>query len=233
MNDTPATLADQAWFWLGSAGALIFYGRFYLQWLASEKEKRSVVPVGFWYMSCIGSVILLAYGVYIQSPIGTLSQSLNIVIYSRNLVHIWRERGELSKRRHHTLHAVVAVIAVAAIAFTLRTWWHEYRYTQTISEEESRRIWYWIAVGLAGNALFATRFLIQWIATERKRRSVIPVAFWYISIAAAALQGLSFGQRAEWVYTVGMVATIFIYARNLWFIHRNPEQAEQAPAGSA
>lgn len=224
MDAIAADLAGQ-WWWtaFGSAGALLFYGRFYLQWIVSEVQKRSVIPIAFWYVSSIGSVILLVYGIHIQSPMGTLSQSVNMVIYSRNLVHIWRERRGPSQRRDKAIHAVVALIVLAALYFTARTWLNEYAVTRTVTAEEARQTWFWLAVGLVGQGMFALRFLIQWAVTEIKRRSVFPIAFWYISIVAASLLAISFAQRREWVYAVGLVATIFIYGRNLWFIHRNPE----------
>ena len=84
------------WESAGILGAVIFFGRFYLQWIVSEREKRSVVPLAFWYMSTVGSLLLLAYGVRRGSAVGVLSYSFNIVVYARNLIHIWRERGQLT-----------------------------------------------------------------------------------------------------------------------------------------
>lgn len=215
------------WLWVvfGAAGGVLFYGRFYLQWIVSEFHKRSVIPISFWYVSSAGSVILLTYGVHIQSPLGTLSHSLNTVIYARNLVHIWRERGGISRHRNWAVHGVVALIVLVAVFFTARIWLHEYAVTQNISQQEARQTWFWLAVGLVGQGLFACRFLIQWIVTEVKRKSVFPVVFWHISIVAASLQAASFAQRKEWVYAIGLIATIFIYGRNLWFIRHNPEKA--------
>jgi lipid-A-disaccharide synthase-like uncharacterized protein len=209
------------WEIIGYTGALVFYGRFYVQWIASELAKRSVVPVIFWYMSSLGSVALLAYGVHIGSPLGTLSQAFNIIVYARNLVHIWRERGRLSKRRNLLTHGAVAAIVAVAVFLTLQTWLREYEITQSVSMAEARETWFWLAVGLAGQALFGIRFLIQWIATERRRKSVVPPIFWHISIVAAALQASSFAQRREWVYALGLAATLVIYGRNLWLIRRS------------
>ena len=68
------------WTLFGVAGGLIFYGRFYVQWIASERAGRSVMPVAFWYMSSAGSVMLVAYAFALQSPLGALGQTFNIVI---------------------------------------------------------------------------------------------------------------------------------------------------------
>jgi len=215
------------WNALGIAGGIIFYGRFYVQWIASEIQKRSVIPVAFWYMSSVGSVMLLAYAVYLQSPLGALGQSLNIVIYSRNLVHIWRERGLLSPTRNVVIHTLMVVIATTAVGLVIYTWLREYSIAKA-APEEAGRTWFWLAVGTVGQALFACRFLIQWIATEAKRKSVVPPVFWYLSIVAALMQMSCFLQRAEWVFAVGMGATILIYLRNVWFIHARPGEEPAA-----
>lgn len=213
------------WFYVGLSGGLIFYSRFYVQWLASERSGRSVIPVVFWYMSGIGSLMLLAYAFVSQSPLGALGQSMNVVVYSRNLVHIWREQGRLNPALNRTIHALVAVIAMITIGLMLWTWWREYEINSQKPASETQQAWLWLAIGIAGQALFAARFLIQWLATEKHRRSVVPNAFWHLSIVAATLQTVCFMQRMEWIFAVGMSATILIYARNLWFIHGTKESA--------
>lgn len=227
MADATAVAAlHPLWTALGIAGGLVFYGRFYVQWIVSEINKRSIMPIAFWYMSSCGSLMLLAYAVASQSPLGALGQNVNIVIYARNLAHIWRERGRLTKTLNLLLHGTVVLIAVLALTFVAFTWYREYGISQTVSAEEATATWSWLAVGLLGQGLFAVRFLIQWIATERKRKSVIPTVFWQISIVAASLQCATFTQRGEWVFAAGTAATILIYGRNLWFIYRGSERAD-------
>ena len=77
--------ADVLWVTVGLLGQLMFTGRFIVQWLASEKAKRSVVPVQFWYFSILGSLIVLAYGIHKLDPVIILGQLPGSVIYSRNL----------------------------------------------------------------------------------------------------------------------------------------------------
>ena len=80
----------------------------------------------------------------------------------------------------------------------------------------------WLTVGFFGQGLFASRFLVQWLASERARRSVIPKAFWYLSIAGG-LTLLAYAiHRRDPVFIVGQLTGVFIYARNLWFVHRRP-----------
>jgi lipid-A-disaccharide synthase-like uncharacterized protein len=80
-----------AWMIVGLIGQTIFGARFVLQWIASERLKRSVVPTAFWYLSIVGSVIVLTYSIYRRDPVFIAGYSLNMVIYLRNLYFIRRE----------------------------------------------------------------------------------------------------------------------------------------------
>lgn len=77
----------------------------------------------------------------------------------------------------------------------------------------------WVLVGLGGQLLFTARFLVQWIASERQQRSVIPIAFWYFSIAGGVVL-LSYALwRRDPVFVLGQSMGLLIYIRNLWLIH--------------
>ncbi|OQR29584.1 hypothetical protein BWR59_19140 [Pseudomonas sp. Bc-h] len=76
---------ESMWLAVGFIGQLAFTGRFVLQWLYSEYKKRSVIPVGFWYLSIIGSALLLAYAIYRQDPVFIVGQSFGFIVYLRNL----------------------------------------------------------------------------------------------------------------------------------------------------
>lgn len=97
METVFAVLNVQSWFefwWVvfGVGGQLMFSGRFIVQWIASEKVGKSVVPISFWYFSIAGGIILFSYAVYRLDPVFILGQSLGLFIYSRNLWLIYRER---------------------------------------------------------------------------------------------------------------------------------------------
>jgi lipid-A-disaccharide synthase-like uncharacterized protein len=78
----------------------------------------------------------------------------------------------------------------------------------------------WLAVGLFGQALFSARFLVQWIASERRKRSVVPHAFWYFSIGGGVTLLAYAIYRRDPVFILGQGAGLLVYARNLWFLHR-------------
>lgn len=85
--------SELIWISVGFLGQVIFGGRFILQWIHSEIKKESVIPMSFWYLSIIGSLILLTYAIYRKDPIFILGFSLNLIIYFRNIVLIKRKRN--------------------------------------------------------------------------------------------------------------------------------------------
>ncbi len=76
---------DALWLTVGLLGQLMFTARFLVQWWASEKAGRSVVPLAFWYFSILGSLIVLAYGIHKLDPVIIIGQLPGTVIYARNL----------------------------------------------------------------------------------------------------------------------------------------------------
>lgn len=89
---------EPIWMSVGLLGQFAFGGRFVLQWIASEIKKRSHVPVGFWYLSLVGSLILLAYSLHRKDPVFILGFLLNTFIYIRNLHLIYKHEktGEIT-----------------------------------------------------------------------------------------------------------------------------------------
>ncbi len=82
-----------AWVSLGLAGQAIFMGRMLVQWFVSEKSKRSVIPVSFWWMSLVGSTMLLVYFIWRRDIVGILGNLTGWIVYVRNLVLIHRSRS--------------------------------------------------------------------------------------------------------------------------------------------
>ena len=74
-----------AWILLGFIAQMCFTMRFVVQWIASERAKRSVVPVAFWFFSILGGVLLLIYAIYRKDPVFIAGQGMGLLIYVRNL----------------------------------------------------------------------------------------------------------------------------------------------------
>jgi lipid-A-disaccharide synthase-like uncharacterized protein len=85
---------DRVWIGIGFLGQGFFFSRFLVQWWASERARRSVVPIQFWYFSLGGGVVLLAYSIYKMDPVFILGQGLGLFVYLRNLYLIFVEHAE-------------------------------------------------------------------------------------------------------------------------------------------
>ncbi len=82
---------------------------------------------------------------------------------------------------------------------------------------------FWIVFGLVGQTMFFLRFLIQWIVSERKKESVIPIQFWFLSIAGSLILLVYAIQRKDPVFIIGQSTGSIIYIRNLVLIHRRQQ----------
>lgn len=86
------TFFRDPWNVVGGFGQALFASRFVIQWVRSEMAGRSIIPIAFWYCSLGGGLILLAYAFYRQEPVFVAGQLPGIIVYSRNLYLIYRER---------------------------------------------------------------------------------------------------------------------------------------------
>ncbi|RLB43998.1 MAG: lipid A biosynthesis protein [Deltaproteobacteria bacterium] len=84
--------ANVIWLAIGFLGQALFSMRFLIQWIYSERKKRSVIPLAFWYFSLAGGITLLSYAIYRRDPVFILGQATGVFIYTRNLQLIARER---------------------------------------------------------------------------------------------------------------------------------------------
>ena len=87
----------------------------------------------------------------------------------------------------------------------------------------------WLAIGFLGQALFSARFIVQWIKSERMKRSVVPLAFWYFSLAGGVTLFAYAVHRSDPVFILGQGLGIFIYLRTLGLIYREPIAAGEPP----
>ena len=87
------------WIAFGLLGNAAFFSRFLVQWIASERAGESFVPLSFWYLSMLGSLILLAYAIHRREPVFALGYLPNSVVYLRNLVLLRRNNTRKSPAR--------------------------------------------------------------------------------------------------------------------------------------
>jgi lipid-A-disaccharide synthase-like uncharacterized protein len=82
-----------AWLIVGFLGQSLFFGRFLLQWLASERARKSVVPMAFWYLSIAGGLITLVYAIYRKDIVFVVGQAVGTIVYVRNIYFRRLERS--------------------------------------------------------------------------------------------------------------------------------------------
>ena len=87
---------DGGWLAIGFVGQALFSARFVVQWLSSERIKKSVIPTAFWYFSVAGGATLLAYAIHRRDPVFIVGQASGLFIYLRNLQFLWRDRKAAS-----------------------------------------------------------------------------------------------------------------------------------------
>lgn len=93
MNLTETTLLV-----IGFTGQFFFFMRFFIQWIYSERQKMSIIPVAFWYFSILGSICLLVYAILRKDIVFIVGQSTGFIIYTRNLYFIKKHKFKLSEK---------------------------------------------------------------------------------------------------------------------------------------
>lgn len=84
---------------MGIIGQIVFAARFLVQWLFSEYQRRSVMPMSFWYLSILGAAMLLVYSIHLRDPVFILGQAGGVLIYTRNIQLRLRERRSVNSKR--------------------------------------------------------------------------------------------------------------------------------------
>lgn len=98
----------------------------------------------------------------------------------------------------------------------LATWFHEVFVEQFDA---------WVLLGFVAQLFFSMRFVVQWIASEKAKRSVVPIAFWFFSLGGGGLLLVYAIQRQDPVFIAGQALGLFIYIRNLWLIANERKSA--------
>jgi lipid-A-disaccharide synthase-like uncharacterized protein len=195
----------QAIGWLGQGA---YFGRSLLQWLASERQGRSVVPRGFWTLSVCGALALLGYAAWNRDPVILLGQAVNLTIYLRNLRLERRPAAAMGRTALLACAGLLALTLCGALLFSL-----------------ARNHGAWTLVGWVGQFIFLTRFPLQWWTAEREGRAVLPPAFWWISLWGSLLILGYALSRADAVIATGQGVGLLTYGRNLALQRRGRELA--------
>jgi lipid-A-disaccharide synthase-like uncharacterized protein len=205
---------------IGIAGQVLFTARIIVQWYASEKAKESVVPRSFWWLSVGGTLLLLAYAWFTRDPVFLIGPTLNLFLYARNLMIA------SSMKRLGSIAILAPLALVTLISAGVATY-------LTVQEKDILAVDaspLWLAIGFTGTALWTLRFPVQWIISERVGKSVLPPAFWWMSIAGAGLLTAYAAYKPDAVFVLAYALNPIPAYRNLILIYRKRKQAEPATA---
>jgi len=191
---------------LGFTAQILFLARSVVQWFKSEKEGKIISPVVYWQISLIASIIMLVYGLFRNDFSIVLGQFIVYFIYIRNLQlkKVWGKMTFFSR----TLTVILPVFCVVWLAFG-----KSYN-INTILKNEDIALWLMIW-GSTGQVIFTFRFFYQWIYSENRKDSLLPIGFWIISIIGSLMIFAYSIYRTDPVLFAAHSLGIFIYARNI------------------
>ncbi len=200
------------WTLFGLIGNALFTGRMLVQWWASERAGRSVVPVAFWWMSLAATAVLLTYAYGRRDIPFIIGMSVTLVPYIRNL--------SIYYRPHKPPRPLGPILAAAILlgCVPVLIW----------REEELNHGWFW--VGLLGNAIFMSRFFVAWVYSERRRRATLPLMFWWLSLVGSLIL-LSYSVAGgDLVFILAFTFNGIPYVRNIMLIRRERRRRASATA---
>lgn len=202
------------WEVLGWAGNACFFSRFFLQWLQSEKAKKSVTPASFWWLSLFGSLSVgacaVAKGEWVLLPVF----GINTAIYLRNL---WMGRRTERATGLGPIPAGLVGLAAAATVLTL---------APGRSDGPATMATGLLLAGWLGQAIWGTRFIIQWWYSERAGKSHFPASFWWFTLSGSVLNILYTTQLDSVIFLVGYLPTPIYPIRNLMLGRRREGEGE-------
>ncbi|MEE3146528.1 MULTISPECIES: lipid-A-disaccharide synthase N-terminal domain-containing protein [Leeuwenhoekiella] len=196
-------------FWIYSVGflaQLMFSGRLVIQWFLSEKQKRVLTPSTFWWLSLGASFLLFVYGYLREDFAIMLGQSLTYFLYIRNL----QLQGQWVKTPK-ILRWFLLIFPVLLVIYGYNNGDYD---VEKLFKNEDIPLWLLI-LGSVAQVIFTLRFIYQWIYSERKKKSSLPLGFWLLSLIGGLLILTYAILRKDPVLFVGHLMGVFIYFRNM------------------
>jgi len=208
------------WEWVGAAGQALFFGRVVVQWVASEKAKRSANPPVYWWLSLAASGLLAAATIQLAEWVLLPGYLVNSAIYVRNL----RLAGSPGASKSGLGPVPAALLGLTASGLLI--YWGVSNSGVTGSEVGAL----WLAAGIAGQAIWSTRFILQWWLSERAGYSHFPLAFWWLSLGGSLLNLAYTLQLDTPIFWIGFVTAWFVPLRNLMLEYRHRREATDPAA---
>ncbi len=202
---------DPMWFAVGLLAQSAFSARFLVQWILSERARKSLMPVHFWYFSCAGAALLLAYATHQRDLVICLGQLAGLAIYLRNLELFHRHAGE------RAAFFLWPWLALAALAVACGWASKPVPISHVITEADPL----WTVIGMVGQVVFTGRFVLQLWFSERVHRPVNPIHFWYLSMVGSVLLFAYAVAQRDPIIILGQTFGIVVYLRNLALIRKH------------
>lgn len=202
---------------IGFVAQILFSSRLIIQWLSSEKEKKVITPTLFWTLSLIASFLLFIYG-YLRNDFAImLGQALTYFIYIRNLQlqNQWQKFHWITR---FLLYSVPTLIVV-------------YYFNNNVIDKDllfkNEDIPNWLLwLGIISQVIFTLRFVYQWLYSEHKKTSTLPLGFWLLSLVGSSLILTYAIFRKDPVLFIGHLLGSIIYIRNLILLHKDDHQTD-------
>lgn len=198
---------------IGFTAQILFSARLLVQWFFSERAGRVLSPLVFWQLSVLASFLLVLYGVLRHDAAIILGQAVTYGIYIRNLHYhgFW-------KKIPLVVRLLMVLFPIFAIAQLLSG--EAYNLAKIVGNKDiSITLLLW---GITGQVVFTFRFVLQWLYSEKRKQSLLPIEFWLVSILGS-LMVLSYAiVRRDPVLIIGQVFGFVVYFRNtqLWWRQR-------------
>lgn len=205
-------LAFQVWDVFGWVGQVLFAARVLHQWYVSERAGRSHVTAPFWWYSLAATPFLLVYVFHRKDPVFMVGVLVNAFLYARNL-WLLRRTPETRKALSPWIPLVTGLAAFVVVSLAWK------------GIHARAPSWPWLVVGFTGQLFWTGRFVVQWFVSERQGRSVLPAAFFRISIAGSLLLFVYAVHQHDWVMMAAYAFNPIPYLRNLALLSREGREA--------
>ncbi len=196
---------------IGFIAQILFSSRLVVQWITSEKQRKVITPTLFWTLSLIASFLLFIYG-YLRNDFAImLGQTLTYFIYIRNL-QLQNEWQKFHWSLRFALYSIPTLIVV-------------YYFNNNVIDRDllfrNEAIPVWLLwLGIISQVVFTLRFVYQWLYSEYKKTSSLPLGFWLLSLVGSILILVYAINRKDPVLLTGHLLGSIIYVRNLILLHK-------------
>ena len=197
---------------IGATAQILFSSRLLLQWILSEKHKKVLTPVLFWEFSLLASFLLFLYG-YLRDDFAImLGQTITYFIYIRNmqLQHQWERLPKI-------LRIFIYLFPLVILVYGYNNGIYD---RQKLFNNENIPGWLFI-LGIISQMLFTFRFIYQWIYSEKRKESHLPLGFWVISLSGSFLILIYAAFRKDPVLFAGQLTGFIVYFRNIIIIKKH------------